>query len=210
MLKPARASQALKWTCGALAAGLAAVSPAPAQPVAPPDAPQPVLGEVVVMGRYGVGPEVRSLSAPVSYGDLDLTTDAGRDLLRDRVRATAQDLCRRLGEQGMGGAAAAPSCEQDAVDNAQAQEQTAIATAGRPAYALAAPLPDQAPDQAYVAPAGSNPADQASAAPAYGAPAATYTTRTVTNGPVPDTPANRARFGGPMSNGGRRTVPAGN
>lgn len=32
----------------------------------------------------------------------------------------------------------------------------------------------------------------------------------VTNGPVPDTRENRARFGGPMSNGGRRTRPAGN
>lgn len=32
----------------------------------------------------------------------------------------------------------------------------------------------------------------------------------VTNGPVPDTPANRAKYGGPMSNAGRRTSPAGN
>jgi UrcA family protein len=207
MLKPARASQALKWTCGALVAGLAAAGAAPA-------AAQPAAGEVVVIGRYGVGPEVRSLSAPVSYADLDLTTGAGRDMLRDRVRATAQDLCRRLGEQGMGGTAAAPSCEQDAVNNAQAQERTAIAMAGRPGYALVAPSPDRAldraPDRAYVAPAGSNPAYEASAAPVYGAPAATFTTQTVTNGPVPDTPANRARFGGPMSNGGRRTSPAGN
>jgi hypothetical protein len=39
---------------------------------------------------------------------------------------------------------------------------------------------------------------------------ASYTTRTVTNGPVPDTPANRARFGQPMSNAGKRTAPAGN
>ena len=32
----------------------------------------------------------------------------------------------------------------------------------------------------------------------------------ITNGPVPDTPANRAKFGGPMSNAGRKTHPAGN
>lgn len=32
----------------------------------------------------------------------------------------------------------------------------------------------------------------------------------VTNGPVPDTRENRARYGGPISNGGRRTTPAGN
>lgn len=39
-------------------------------------------------------------------------------------------------------------------------------------------------------------------------PATTVTT--VTNGPVPDTPENRARFGGPMSRGGQKTVPVGN
>ena len=33
---------------------------------------------------------------------------------------------------------------------------------------------------------------------------------TVTNGPVPDTAANRARYGKPMSHAGRRTAPAGN
>jgi hypothetical protein len=33
---------------------------------------------------------------------------------------------------------------------------------------------------------------------------------TMTNGPVPDTPANRARYGGPMSHAGKRTAPTGN
>ena len=32
----------------------------------------------------------------------------------------------------------------------------------------------------------------------------------VTNGPVPDTPANRARFGGPDSRAGKMTTPRGN
>ena len=32
----------------------------------------------------------------------------------------------------------------------------------------------------------------------------------VTNGPIPDTAENRARYGAPMSNGGKRTTPAGN
>jgi hypothetical protein len=32
----------------------------------------------------------------------------------------------------------------------------------------------------------------------------------VTNGPVPDTPANRAKYGKPMSHGGQKTPPAGN
>jgi hypothetical protein len=33
---------------------------------------------------------------------------------------------------------------------------------------------------------------------------------TVTNGPVPDTPANRAKYGGPTSMTGKKTRPAGN
>ncbi|HEY2178354.1 MAG TPA: hypothetical protein VGH15_07215 [Caulobacteraceae bacterium] len=32
----------------------------------------------------------------------------------------------------------------------------------------------------------------------------------VSNGPVPDTAANRHKYGGPMSRAGRRTAPAGN
>lgn len=32
----------------------------------------------------------------------------------------------------------------------------------------------------------------------------------ITNGPVPDTPENRSRFGGPRSRAGKRTAPAGN
>jgi hypothetical protein len=34
--------------------------------------------------------------------------------------------------------------------------------------------------------------------------------RLVTNGPVPDTPANRARFGKPLSHAGKKTAPTGN
>lgn len=36
------------------------------------------------------------------------------------------------------------------------------------------------------------------------------TVQVVTNGPVPDTPENRARFGGPQSRGGQKTAPVGN
>jgi hypothetical protein len=32
----------------------------------------------------------------------------------------------------------------------------------------------------------------------------------ITNGPIPDTPENRAKYGQPMSNAGRHTKPAGN
>jgi len=39
---------------------------------------------------------------------------------------------------------------------------------------------------------------------------ATVTNTLVTNGPVPDTAANRAKYGSPMSNAGKKTAPAGN
>jgi hypothetical protein len=34
--------------------------------------------------------------------------------------------------------------------------------------------------------------------------------RLVTNGPIPDTPANRARYGKPLSHAGRQSAPDGN
>lgn len=34
--------------------------------------------------------------------------------------------------------------------------------------------------------------------------------QTVTNGPVPDTPENRAKYGQPMSHAGKKTAPVGN
>ena len=39
---------------------------------------------------------------------------------------------------------------------------------------------------------------------------ATVTTSTVTNGPVPDTPENRAKYGQPMSHAGKMTAARGN
>jgi len=51
----------------------------------------------------------------------------------------------------------------------------------------------------------------ASSATTYGTPTgATVTTSTTTNGPVPDTAENRAKYGQPMSRAGKRTAAAGN
>jgi hypothetical protein len=36
------------------------------------------------------------------------------------------------------------------------------------------------------------------------------TTSLTTNGPVPDTPENRRKYGGPMSRAGKHTAPRGN
>lgn len=44
----------------------------------------------------------------------------------------------------------------------------------------------------------------------YAQPTATVTNLTVTNGPIPDTPENRAKYGGPRSHAGKMTKPAGN
>ncbi|CAN7256487.1 UrcA family protein [Phenylobacterium sp. LjRoot225] len=183
------------WICAALAVGLtAAAAPVIAQTV----------GELTVTGRYGVGPDVRSLSAPVSYRDLDLTTQGGRDVLRERVRMTAQDLCRRLGEAGAGGTALLPSCERDAVNSSAEQQRMAFAGAKSQAYAV------NPPAEPSAAPVGPTAAiEPAPAAETYGQ-TASVTTQTVTSGPVPDTPENRARFGGPMSRRGQHTAPAGN
>lgn len=185
------------WLSGAVAAGLAlSAAPALAQPASPATAEQ-----LTVTGQYGpFGPQ--TLSQVVYYGDLDLTTKAGRDMLDHRIRTTADDLCRRLGQQPH--VHAPPlrlSCAEQAVASAKQAEQMAFASARpRGAYAYAAPN-----EAAPVPP----PAPPAPAAESYGANAS-YTTETVTNGPVPDTPANRARYGGPMSHAGRMTKPAGN
>ena len=89
-----------------------------------------------------------------------------------------------------------------------------------PAQAPAAAAPDQsmaAPPQgapaaadvgANTASTGPMPADQM---PGGQASALSMgDNKLVTNGPVPDTAANRAKYGGPMSNAGRHTKPIGN
>lgn len=173
------------WLRAALIAGAAAAAaPAMAQTVE----------ELTVIGRQGVGPNVRSVSAVVSYRDLDLTTESGRAMLHQRVRLTAQDLCRQLGEGGMGGTAAAPSCEQDAINSVSEQQRLAVANA-QPRALAAAPAPE--------------PARAAPAAETYGQ-TASVTVSTTANAPIPDTPENRAAFGGPNSRGGQRTAPKGN
>ena len=63
--------------------------------------------------------------------------------------------------------------------------------------------PKAGADSVTVAPAAGAPAERAPAASVGG-------TDLVTNGPVPDTRENRAKYGAPMSNAGRLTKPAGN
>lgn len=62
-------------------------------------------------------------------------------------------------------------------------------------------MPSQSP--VTILQSSPTPADQAYKLTA-GAP------NTVSNQPIPDTAENRAKYGGPMSNGGRKTAPRGN
>jgi UrcA family protein len=80
--------------------------------------------ELVVTGRLGNVPDsVRSLSRPVSYADLDLSTEAGRHVFKQRISLTARWLCDKLGESGSGDALA-PSCRDAAVKDAMARAGT--------------------------------------------------------------------------------------
>jgi len=71
------------------------------------------------------------------------------------------------------------------------------------------PMPADASASATVSAQAS--ADVTAPAATTGAAAnASFTTMVVTNGPVPDTPENRAKYGKPMSNAGKRTAAKGN
>jgi UrcA family protein len=92
---------------------IAAAAIAGATPLFAQSAPE----EIVVTGRYGTVPDsVRTLSHAVSYADLDLSTQAGRDELRRRINLTSRWLCEKLGETETSGPAA--SCRQDATNSA--------------------------------------------------------------------------------------------
>lgn len=97
-----------------VAAGASAV-------VVNPATAQDASEEIVVMGRFGPVPDsVRSLSQPVSYADLDLSTQAGRAELRRRVSLTSRYLCEKLGESYASGPVM-PSCRESATRDAMAR-----------------------------------------------------------------------------------------
>lgn len=139
------------------------------------------------------------LSRAVSFADLDLTRQADRKMLRSRVSDTAGDVCEELNEPGPSAANLGRSCQEIAMRDAFAQVKLAVASARGAAYA----------DAAF-----SDPSFFATSADSYAAQASTtepsVTVTTVTNGPIADTPENRARYGAPMSHAGKRTAPRGN
>ncbi len=90
-----------------------------------------------------------------------------------------------------------------AANSPPASLPTGNAAAPRGPASLDVTAPRTGADSATVAPAAGAPTERAPAASVGGADL-------VTNGPVPDTHENRAKYGSPMSNAGRLTKPAGN
>lgn len=123
--------------CAILALGAAAfAAPAAAQYVYDPYSGTYV-AEVVVPGRYyrdWRGDRPMRLSRAVSYRDLDLATYDGQRVLKMRIRATARDICRELGEGPGAGGPLLRSCEDDAVRSARGQMRYAIARAQARTY----------------------------------------------------------------------------
>ena len=115
---------------------LAALAFAGAAALAVPAAAQtyyyePTVGEVVVtpLGPMYDRDGRVSLSRVVSYADLDLTTYGGQQILRQRIRATARDICRQLGDVPggvTGSLLPRGDCVSDAVRNARGQMQFAV------------------------------------------------------------------------------------
>jgi UrcA family protein len=154
--------------------------------------------ELTVTGHALKNQQLRK-SRAVSFADLDLTRPGDRQTLRMRVADTAGDVCEELNEPGPTPGNLGRSCQEIATRNAFADVKVAVANARGAAYAEAN-LPDS-----WYAPAADTYGTTASAT----APAATYTSTTVTNGPVADTPENRARYGAPLSHAGKRTAAEG-
>jgi len=139
--------------------------------------------ELTVTG-HGARARPQAITEVVSYADLDLSYGRDRDVLRMRVNDTAGRICDRLNEARPSAGNLGHSCQEVAVRDAMDQVRLAFADAR----------------------VGTNYAD------AYSEPASAIVANNGYDryGPVPDTPENRARYGGPVSHAGRATGPRGN
>jgi UrcA family protein len=142
--------------------------------------------ELTVTGR-ALHNNPQSLSETVSYADLDLTQAKQRAILAQRVSDAAGRVCDRLNEPRPNAGNLGHSCQDIAVRNASDQVRLAIADA-RNMSRLAAASP---------------------AAGSFATPASAVVGAPTGMSPIPDTRANRARYGGPMSHAGRRSGPDG-
>ncbi|MGE0666994.1 MAG: UrcA family protein [Sphingomonadales bacterium] len=127
----------LKALCAA--AGIAAAA------AAVPANAQRVVEEITVEGYQGKLPDhVKRAATVVSYSDLDLSTDWGRDELRKRVRLTARYLCEKLGETNHS-SGVVPSCRDQAVRDTMKRVGTIEANAVPRGSAWVQPPPWAAP-----------------------------------------------------------------
>ena len=92
-------------------------------------------------------------------------------------------------------------------DEKQYQEKVVVPRGSMPAATSTAPMPVAEPAPADTS---ASVTTTTAAADTGAAANASYTTMTVTNGPVPDTAENRAKYGQPMSRAGKRTSARGN
>jgi len=106
-----------------------------------PYVPAAYVDELVIPAPLGPDGRASRLSRAVSFSDLDLLVPADRALLRVRIRDTARELCRELGEEGSG-PGIVPSCQEQAIRDARPQVRAAIDTA----YARNVYAAQQAPD----------------------------------------------------------------
>lgn len=131
--------------CLGLLSGALAALPASAQ-TGPYGTPGPYSAgpteSVIVVGpRFRAdttplnGPMERvSLSIPVRYGDLDIATAEGAQVLRWRVADAARNVCQRLAEAyPIHRLSSSAPCYRDAVENGMVRANEAITTA-RQAY----------------------------------------------------------------------------
>lgn len=95
-------------------------------------------------------------------------------------------------------------------DEKQYQEKVVVPVGSMPATTSTAPMPMPSAEPASADTGASVTTTTTAAADTGAAANASYTTMTVTNGPVPDTAENRAKYGQPMSNAGKRTQARGN
>lgn len=147
--------------------------------------------ELVITG-HAHGDRPATASRRVSYGDLNLTQAGDRAMLKHRIVAAAKDVCREVGEDAPLRGNLGRSCQDNSIREAMVQVRMAFA--------------DAETYQAFAA----NDLGPMDAGAYTSNVSATVADTTVTNGPVPDTVANRARYGGPTSMAGQRSRPKGN
>jgi UrcA family protein len=80
-----------------------------------------VVGVVASVASFAATPGVDAPSAEVRYGDLDLATTAGVDVLYRRISAAARDVCPDVHSRDLRTVLAAQRCQAAAISKAVSQ-----------------------------------------------------------------------------------------